>query len=416
MKYLQSKTAKKSVKFPLYAATLGSKADDLPVYISHKVSSGNNYAGLLSNPKLYKGRTYYVKVLFRTRGDGNSTPSKCSSVGFIAYWDDWHKSRSYIHYSDKAYSERGHFVSWTYSFNVNEDIQPTGTAIYFIINNGWASGADDQTIDLYYCKYWDSAGNVYNEMGMDIEILEVEDKNNSKLYATPLTPNNLNDASNIKANGKYYPSIYELFNKNSATLPGSLSMSPGNFSTSAGQIKSWVSDGAYILTFSLKDNYVRAESSCHYYREHTERYGLYNQYSRTVVDFDYTVSYNNSADSNLYIYKNGNCLNSSNYNLNSGSSFTIYVKPGDVIAIKHVYRGDATVVTMQQSILPEEEVKKLIKKGNKAYGYVKESGNSTYAMNGFGRGKANSSTISFSKRSPSGLDEIINWYYGCFNS
>ena len=88
----------------------------------------------MSNPKLYKGRTYYVKVLFRTRGDGNSTPSKCSSIGFIAYWDNWHKSRSYIHSSNKAYSERGHFVSWTYSFTVDEDIQPTGTAIYFIIN------------------------------------------------------------------------------------------------------------------------------------------------------------------------------------------------------------------------------------------------------------------------------------------
>lgn len=410
--YLQSKTAKKSVKFPLYATALGSKADELPVYISHKVSSNDGYAGLLSNPKLYKNRTYYVKVLFRPRGDGNSTPSKCSSIGFIAYWDNWNKSRSYIHYSDKAYSERGHFVSWTYSFTVSEDVQPTGTAIYFIIDNYWAIGADDQTIDLYYCKYWDSEGNIYNEMGMDVDILEVEDKKTSKVYATPLIPYNLNNTSNIKVKGKYYPTTYSLFNSNSATLPGSLNMSPGNFSTSAGQIKSWVSDGFYILNFNIKDNYVREESSCHYYKEHVEYYGPNNQYTRVVVDFDYRVNYGNSADSNIYIYKNGNCLNSSNYDLDLGDNFKVYVKPGDVVAIKHVYRGDGIVVTVKNSVLREEEVKDLIKSGNGAYGYIKESGNSSYAMDGFGKGKANSSTISFSKEVPQGSSEFSK----CLNS
>lgn len=412
MKHLQSKTAKKSVKFPLYDIALGSKADKLPVYMSHKVSSNDGYAGLLSNPKLYKNRTYYVKVLFRPRGDGNSTPNKCSSIGFIAYWDNWTQSRQYTHYSSKAYSERGHFVSWTYSFTVSEDVQPTGTAIYFIIDNYWARGADDQTIDLYYCKYWDSEGNIYNEMGMDIEILEIENKSNSKVYSTPLIPYNLNNTSNIKINGKYYPSIFELFNGNSLVLPGSLNMSPGNFSTSAGQIKSWVSDGFYILNFNIKDNYVREESSCHYYKEHIEYYGLYNQYTRVVVDFDYRVNYGNSADSNIYIYKNGNCLNFSNYDLDSGDNFKVYVKPGDVVAIKHVYRGDGIVVTVKNSVLREEEVKNLIKSGNGAYGYIKESGNSNYAMDGFGRGKANSSTISFSKEVPQGSSEFSK----CLNS
>lgn len=111
-------------------------------------------------------------------------------------------------------------------------------------------------------------------MGIDIEVLEVENKNNSKVYATPLIPYNLNSESNIKINDKYYPSISDLFNSDSSTLPGSLSMSPGNFSTSAGQIKSWVSDGFYVLSFSIKDNYKREESSCHYYKKHTEYYGL----------------------------------------------------------------------------------------------------------------------------------------------
>ena len=117
----------------------------------------------ITNAPLYAGRTYYVKVKFRTRGDGNSTSSKCSSIGFIAWWNNWANARSYSHRSDVAYNEIGQIVEWTYSFTVNEDVQPLGTEIYFIVDNAWAYGYDEQTIDLYYVKYWDSEGNVYDE-------------------------------------------------------------------------------------------------------------------------------------------------------------------------------------------------------------------------------------------------------------
>lgn len=151
-----------------YRISIGNKDNKhtgfFPSIKTHNTADGN-FSGLLSNVKLFAGRTYYVKVKFRTRGDGNSTSSKCSSVGFIAYWDSWAKSRSYIHNSSTAYSEIGQIVEWTYSFTVDSDVTPTGTALYFIINNGWANGNDAQTIDLFYLKYWDSRGNVYNEKG-----------------------------------------------------------------------------------------------------------------------------------------------------------------------------------------------------------------------------------------------------------
>lgn len=140
-------------------------------YATKVVSASNTLP--LTNTRLVAGRTYYVKVAFRTRGDGDSTAAKCSSVGFIAYWDSWKQVRSYIHNSAQAYAERGAFVSWTYSFTVASDAQPTGTALYFIINNAWANGYDNQTIDLYYAKYWDSAGNVYNEWGEDCGMLDI---------------------------------------------------------------------------------------------------------------------------------------------------------------------------------------------------------------------------------------------------
>lgn len=145
-------------------------AMDMP-YATKVVSVSNTLP--LTNTRLVAGRTYYVKVAFRTRGDGDSTAAKCSSVGFIAYWDSWKQVRSYIHNPAQAYAERGAFVSWTYSFTVASDVQPTGTDLYFIINNGWANGYDNQTIDLYYAKYWDSAGNVYNEWGEDCGMLNI---------------------------------------------------------------------------------------------------------------------------------------------------------------------------------------------------------------------------------------------------
>lgn len=133
-------------------------------YVIHNTGTSNKELPL-NNATLYAGRTYYVKVRFRTRGDGNSTPSKCSSIGFIAHWNNWANIRNYIHYSATAYSEIGKVVEWTYSFTVDSDVTPDSTKLYFIIDNGWANGNDAQTIDLYYAKYWDSEGNVYNELG-----------------------------------------------------------------------------------------------------------------------------------------------------------------------------------------------------------------------------------------------------------
>ena len=169
-------------------------------YVTHNTGSYDKLISL-TNPKLYAGRTYYVKVKFRTRGDGNSTPSKCSSIGFITYWNNWANTRGYIHYSALAYSEIGKIVEWTFSFTVDSDVQPTSTDIYFIINNGWASGNDGQTIDLYYAKYWDSEGNVYNELGTDMIFLKLK-KDNIIYYASNLDERSSNSV--IDAEGKIF--------------------------------------------------------------------------------------------------------------------------------------------------------------------------------------------------------------------
>ena len=110
------------------------------------------------------GTKYHVTVKFRTRGDGDSTSSKCSSVGFIANNSTWSNTWHYIHFSATAYAERGQIVSWTYDFTANVS-ESRVTALYFIIDNAFAKGYDNQTIDLFYYKMWDDNGHIYGEDG-----------------------------------------------------------------------------------------------------------------------------------------------------------------------------------------------------------------------------------------------------------
>ena len=165
-------------------------------YATHNTAVSNERI-LLRNATLYAGRTYYVKVRFRTRGDGNSTPSKCSSIGFIAYWNNWAGIIQYIHYSETAYSEIGKIVEWTFSFTVNSDVTPTSTDLYFIIDNAWVNGNDAQTIDLYYAKYWDSEGNVYSELGKNTPFLKLK-KDNTIYYAPNLHEHNSYSLTNAE--------------------------------------------------------------------------------------------------------------------------------------------------------------------------------------------------------------------------
>lgn len=179
-------------------------------YFTHNVGNLNKTIDL-SKSRLHAGRTYYVKVRFRTRGDGTSTSSKCSSIGFITFWDNRKSLRAYIHNSPIAYKERGQVVEWTYSFTVDEDVQPSGTNIYFIVDNAWANGNDGQTIDLYYVKYWDSLDNVYDELGKDTPFLKLK-KDNVIYYAPNLHKHDSNIV--VDAHGKIFfgkPNSYVIY-------------------------------------------------------------------------------------------------------------------------------------------------------------------------------------------------------------
>lgn len=161
MSYLKSIKNNISHRFSLKPKSSTSSSLFRP--IKSVVVSSNNTIDL-GSINYVNGTNYHVTVKFRTRGDGNSTSSKCSSVGFIANVSDWSSFYAYEHNSSTAYDERGQIVEWTYDFTaITTDTR--STAIYFIIDLGWSNGYDNQTIDLFYYKMWDDNGNIYGEDG-----------------------------------------------------------------------------------------------------------------------------------------------------------------------------------------------------------------------------------------------------------
>lgn len=153
-------------RFSLYNPIANQSKLFIP--LTTKNVDGTKQTLSFGNISYVSGRKYYVTVKFRTRG-GNSTSSKCSSVGFIANRSDWSNTYSYIHDSATAYAERWHIVEWTYEFTATANENRT-TALYFIIDNAWANGYDYQAIDLYYYKMWDEKGNIYAESSKNINL------------------------------------------------------------------------------------------------------------------------------------------------------------------------------------------------------------------------------------------------------
>lgn len=138
----------------IYSSTDTSRAIGRPIYSKTDTQIINQPITLKS------GYTYHVRVRFRGRGNGTPTSSKCSSLGFIAWTSDWSTTFGYIHYSSYAYNEIGQIVDWTYEFIPDADYSCTW-ALFFIVDNYFGNGTDNQTIDLYYYDFWytDPDGN-----------------------------------------------------------------------------------------------------------------------------------------------------------------------------------------------------------------------------------------------------------------
>lgn len=153
-----------------------AKMELLPIPTITEKCAGNNYTKQLkiwaNGSQLKLNDVHKIRVIFRSRGDGTPTSSKCSSIGCIMNESSWKWSVNPIWWSSAtAYSNIGKIIDYTGSLTVNSTMTSTTTDIpitlYWIIQNGWANGNDGQTHDLYYYKYWNATtGKVYAEGGI----------------------------------------------------------------------------------------------------------------------------------------------------------------------------------------------------------------------------------------------------------
>lgn len=152
-----------------------AKMELLPIPTITKKCAGNNYTKQLkiwtNGSQLKLNDVHKIRIIFRSRGDGTPTSSKCSSIGCIMYENSWKWSVQPIRWSSAtAYSNIGKIIDYTGSLTVNSTMTSTTTPIpillFWIIQNGWDNGNDGQTHDLYYYKYWNATtGKVYAEGG-----------------------------------------------------------------------------------------------------------------------------------------------------------------------------------------------------------------------------------------------------------
>lgn len=320
MATLEISNSNNSDYISLMKETLGQKIVPIKPYLTHTVSSGSSLAFRIGgNWRLNRGHTYQVEVIFRPRGDGQSTPDKCSSIGFITHWNDWANIYGSIHYSARAYEERGRFVKLFYEFTSAYDVQPQGTGLYFIINNAWSCGADNQTIDLYYYRYQDMSNPAQiDERGIKLQLMEVENGVDGAKYFQFLCNQNLE--------GKHHY-FTELFSgKETDYYPINVAFSPVDEGISCNLLSEGTNQ-----PISMGNLYkFRIDS----FQELTVNISGYNG--------EDTVQTEHSIASKIYVFFNGTQIYSGSYK--NSYTFKKAVKPGDSFYIKIVSEeGDGTL-------------------------------------------------------------------------
>lgn len=400
--------------------------------LASDIGGGGRTITLGGNHALIANHTYEVEVLFRTRGDGNSTPQRCSSIGFITWWNNWKSVYQYIHYSYQAYNERGHFVRTLYRFTASKDVQPDGTALFFIIGNAWANGSDNQTIDVYYYRYQDMTNpSIIDEKGINAKIFEIYDsKTNRILFDFLYDENYVNKVlvTGTRNNTPFqeYLMDYVIKPVNYGDIIDISTLTEGAQSFDVGQIQKYPVTSVGNLTITIQGNPTLTKSFS------SEFYDSYEEALDTRETIANTRTSTVDVQTVLYVFRNDTLM----YTVNSNETKTMVfnqVVPGDCFYIKNVFKnsggivyskstygsykrihsigvGNLYVEDINKYIMTQSQVDSLIRNGDTSYGYVISAGDSTRSNSGLGTTDSglinNQINISFNR--PNNYDELIN--------
>lgn len=452
MAKLNMSSVNSSKSLSLIQVNKGNEVSQLKPYLTRV---GGNYDFTIGgNWALEKGHTYEVEVLFRPRGDGISTVSRCSSIGFITWWDNWNRAYSYIHWSALAYEEQGKFVRYVYRFTAQEDVQPQGTGLFFIIDNYYGNGSDNQTIDLYYYRYQDlSNPSQVDEKGTNFQFIEFTEDTGETYVALAYQSSRIdkNEFTFICQDSEGKEKYYVPFSSDYDTTITGLNcniISEGNSTISVGNLYKFLIKNFTKLNITINPNptsttYCNAmfydswkeEKDWVDRQEGAFTYSYLETVRRTQIG---TKLVNDvSTLSNIYVYLNDEIIHTQAST--EGGEININVRPGDIVYLKIVNAvggqivynqsvyGQQTTVYQEYSawngyywdediedyLVNEDEITSAILSGNESYGYVTEAGDGTLSeTEGFGTGYGSTSNVVSISSSLLNYEEIIDLVRG----
>ena len=377
-----------------------------------------NTVTLGGNRPLKSGHVYEFEVLFRPRGDGVSSPTKCSSMGFVTYWNNWAEAFATIRYSADAYKDLGMFVRQSYRFIASKDVQPTQTCLWCTIENDFNKGTDNQNIDVYYYRFQDMTDSSIKDVkGINAKIFEMFDSKTNRLFYNFLY--GTDDSSHILMSGirgfnsfqdkctnlTLSPINYGDLNQNDRLSGDSIS-----FSMQSGQIKSFSIKNVGYLNIIFNGN-----PNTGYFRSTTFYDSWYQPEEHVRITTPNIVETYIDTTLNMYVYKNNVLVES--FKSTDYKHLRYSVVPGDCFYIKSVLAVDGTLFyakdvygeykrideqhhhegalwwtkdwwewpdDINRYIVAKGTVDSQINNNNAGFGYVIKGGNSTRGYDGLG--------------------------------
>lgn len=310
----------------------------------------------ITNLKLINGHKYRFEVLFRGHTSNASTPTKCSSVGFLVSWNGG--SFHYVSSSKTAFERLNRATRVSYDFTyTGTDITPSTTQIKLEIDVG---GNDSQNIDIYYYSYQDMSSSSKITKGVNFKILDVFNTNNSKKYYKFLS-SDLNVAENPNAyffDESSLDNNKKLFSVSKSTIKtqvatsaygGSKLGSSSSMTVWAGNYYYWIASNVGQLNISLNMNTTTNISKGANFYCGVEEYkeGL-KKMVKLVPEYH---SFDIPVITRYYIFLNS--TPKGYFDSNVGGSVSLTVAPGDIVYIKAVFR-DGGGIYLGRTVYGEE--------------------------------------------------------------
>lgn len=324
----------------LYTSKKGKIFDKIPIVESGIAPHNVDFTVSLKDLNYIPGKTYDIKVLYRSRGDGQSTTNNCSAIGYKSVWtingSDNIELNDIITSKDAYAFCDGRFICKHYKISLPEcsAISLESFSLIWSIDND-ENKNDGQTLDLYYFSISSYNGLTLFSSGIYNSVYEFI--RNNKIYISIPYTSKLNVPIQI---GNNYPTSLDLgYTKGECLSNDNIQkLNYGdNVVKTENAYQLEISKPCYVKVY-LVDNYIEKTDIVTYYNASYAKVGDKKIYigQSDIRSFNYLTS----SMGAMYLYINGKLVNSDNTCPIEGFWTDIgYCKPGTVITLRYCYNN-----------------------------------------------------------------------------